>query len=715
MKRYLSPNLKNTMLTRITLITVTALLGCATWLFAQDQQEQGVEPEHYYDMVGVGQVALSPDGEYLVFTRTDIVEEENERHREIWMQHLDNGEPDGEPYRLTDPSVNSTSPRWAPDGKLLSFSSRRDDGEGSVRFLRVDRPGEAFTIEGVTSSPNWSPDGQEIALTRSPEPDERPDAVDRRISPESITNTLDDERFDGYVITHMNYKRDGMEAFRPHYSLGTKSQLFVVGREGGEPEQITDTDFNVRSVEWTPDGERFYFTGNEYEDDEHNDESTTSIYTIRRDGSGFQKLTENPGSQTSPTVSPDGERLVYRDSPERGALTNLMVVDLAADGTFASEPVNITDGWNMGPGGASWTADGDHIRWSTGIRGSSHVFEVPADGSDPVRQVTDGPRRIGSVSFTDDEQLMAYTETDNATPEEVFISGPEGENPIQITSFNEAWTSEIRIERAEDLTWTVEDGTEIHGWVLPPVGYEPGEEYPMILKIHGGPHSAYGETFFQTFHVLSNAGFFVFYPNPRGSSTYGHDYMYATIGEWGFKDEEDFLTGIDAVLEEYPDVDEDRIGVSGGSYGGFMTNWLSARHPERFAAAVTSRSISNWDSFYGVSDAQGLTEHEFFGYPWEERERYRELSPLSYVEGVEDPTLIIHSELDYRTPMPEGEQWYMALKKRDVPVEFVRYPRSHHGLSRTGEPWLLVDRLERISSWFDYWLNEQEGRVVEED
>ncbi len=259
---------------------------------------------------------------------------------------------------------------------------------------------------------------------------------------------------------------------------------------------------------------------------------------------------------------------------------------------------------------------------------------------------------------------------------------------------------------AERLTWTVSDGTEVEGWLIKPVEHMEGGSYPLILKIHGGPHGSYGNTFFHTFHVLSAAGFFVLYSNPRGSSGYGHDFQYATRGEWGIVDKEDYLGGVDAALARYPEADPDRLGVSGGSYGGFMTNWLTAT-TDRFQAAVTSRSITNWESWYGTSDAQGLTEFEFFGPPWEQRDLYRRLSPISYVENVTAPTLIIHSENDYRTPIADGEQWFIALKKRGIPVEMVRYPRSSHGLSRTGEPWLLVDRLERIRSWFVHFLQER--------
>jgi len=289
------------------------------------------------------------------------------------------------------------------------------------------------------------------------------------------------------------------------------------------------------------------------------------------------------------------------------------------------------------------------------------------------------------------------------TPTELYVATGDGATEQKATGFNDEWLRLVTLQPAERLTWTVEDGTEIEGWVIKPVGYQEGRSYPLILKIHGGPHSAYGNTFFPTFHVLSAAGFFVLYTNPRGSSGYGHDFMYATRGQWGIVDKEDYLTGVDAALAKYPGADSTRLGVSGGSYGGFMTNWLTAT-TDRFQAAVTSRSITNWESWYGSSDAQGLTDYEFMGPPWEQRDLYRRLSPISYVENVTAPTLIIHSEEDFRTPIGDAEQWFMALKKREVPVEFVRYPRSDHNLSRTGEPWLLVDRLERIKSWFVHYL-----------
>lgn len=667
-------------------------------------QQRGFQPQDYYRLVSVSDVNVSPAGDFVAFAVTTVVEEENERHREIWMQRLDSGRPVGDPARFTDPTRESSSPRWSPDGTVLAFSSRRGD-DNSVWFVRVAGVGgEAFHIEGVDASPVWSPDGEWIAFVKAPETDDEEKPREGWISPDAITSTLDAKRFDGRVITSMRYKRDGVLSLRPDPSVRGKSQVFVVSAQGGEARQVTDVAFGVGQLQWLGGG-TILFSGNVMEDDELNRELTGDLFAVDVTTGEVTTLTENPGNESRAAVSPDGGRLAFVGSPARGEQSDLYVVDVAANGTFEGQPLNITGDWDLSPGTPRWTPDGRALRFSSGIGGNSHVFEVAAGGGG-VRQVTTGDRRLGSVSASDDGAVMAYTVTDAVTPPEVYVARGDGSQETRLTSFNDELLAELELMPAEPLTWRVADGTEIEGWVIKPVGYVRGRSYPMILKIHGGPHGAYGNTFFPTFHALSNAGFFVLYPNPRGSTGYGHDFTYATRGKWGEMDQEDYLKGVDAVLSKYSDVDGSRVGVSGGSYGGFMTNWLTAT-TDRFAAAVTSRSISNWESWWGSSDAQGLTEHEFYGPPWEQRELYRRLSPISYVENVTAPTLIIHSESDYRTPIGDGEQWFMSLMKRDVPVELVRYPRSSHGLSRTGEPWLLVDRLERLQSWFSYWLIEQ--------
>lgn len=675
-------------------------------------QNRGLEPEDYYDLVTVSQVATSPSGAFVAFTVTTVVEEENTRHREIWLQPLRNGRPDGEAFRITDPTAESSSPRWSPDGAVLSFSSRRGEDPNPVWFLRVDGPGgEAFHIDGVEGEPVWSPDGNWIAFTKEEDSTRSGEAAGSRegwIAPNAISNTLDRERFDGRVITSIRYKEDGVLTLRPHYSVTEKKQLFVAPAEGGASRRLTDLPFDVGSVAWSDNGRRLFFTGDEHEDDELNMENTGDLWTVPLTGGPARRLTTNPGTESDPAVSPDGGRIAFLSTPDRGSETDLMVAEIGPDGSFRGEPLNLTAAWDLRPGRPAWGHAGDFIRFEAGIGGDAHLFGVPSTGG-RVEQITTGHRRVSDVSLSQDDLVMAFISTDAVTPTELYVASGDGSTEQKATGFNDNWLRAVTLVAPERITWLVGEGTQVEGWVIKPVGYRAGRSYPLILKIHGGPHSAYGNTFFPTFHVLSAAGFFVLYTNPRGSSGYGHEFQYATRGQWGIVDKEDYLAGVDAALAAYPDVDPERLGVSGGSYGGFMTNWLTAT-TDRFRAAVTSRSISNWESWYGTSDAQGLTEFEFYGPPWEERDLYRRLSPISYVENVTAPTLIIHSENDFRTPIGDGEQWFMALKKRGIPVEMVRYPRSSHGLSRTGEPWLLVDRLERIRSWFVHFLgNDRAG------
>lgn len=684
------------------IVTAVMLLVAAGSLSAQ---QRGLRPTDYYDLVTVSDVAVSPLGDLVAFTVTSVQEAENRRRREVWMQVLQNGRPDGASYRFTDPTEDSHSPRWAPDGSILAFTSRRGEDPNTSWFVRVGGPGgEAFHIEGVRGAPIWSGDGRWIGYTfgEGGEADDTEEVREGWVAPDAVSRTLSAERFDGRVVTSTRYKEDGELTLRAHFSVTPKAQLYVVSSSGGRPRQLTDVGFNVEDVSWAADARLIYFTGDEREDDEQDREPRSDLWVARLTDGSVRKLTSSDGTDSSPAVSPDGDRIVFVRTGGRGQPADLVLVNVAADGSLLGVPENLTSSWDLEPRSPQWSADGTGVLFSARIGGGEHLFRVPALGG-VVTQVTKGPRTLRSVSFSDRGHVMAYVSSDAVSPTELYVARGDGTSERRATGFNDDWLDDVTLMAPERLTWTVGDGTEIEGWVIKPVGYTPGNSYPLILKIHGGPHSAYGHTFFSTFHVLSAAGFFVLFSNPRGSAGYGHDFKYATRGQWGVLDSEDFLGGVEAALAKYPDVDRGRVGVSGGSYGGFMTNWLTAT-TDRFHAAVTSRSIVNWESWWGSSDAQGLTEYEFFGPPWERRDLYRRLSPISYVENVTAPTLIIHSENDYRTPIGDGEQWFMALKGLGVPVEMVRYPRSSHGLSRTGEPWLLVDRLERIRSWFVHWL-----------
>src|SRR5690606_14345598 len=394
------------------------------------------------------------------------------------------------------------------------------------------------------------------------------------------------------------------------------------------------------------------------------------------------------GNERSLAWTPDGRRITFISNDGTRTSPNRLYQVEASGG----EPREVLPGWEHEPTSYEWMPSGE-LLVSAAIGGRDALFRY----SPRTRQFTEvigGRRRVFGMSFDDQRRTIAFVASEVDRPTELYITDVYGLNERRLTGFNDSLNAEIAWSGAERFTYESVGGLEIEAWLMEPYGYQPGQKYPLVLYIHGGPHSRYGENWFDEFQNLAGAGMWVLYTNPRGSSGYGAAFTYSTRGEWGGDDYLDLMKAVDVVAAR-PDVDSTRMGVTGGSYGGFMTAWITTK-TDRFKAAQTDRMISNWWSWYGSSEAQGLTEFEFYGKPWDNPLVYDTLSPIRYADRVTTPTLIVQSEEDHRTPMTDAEQWFMALRKRGVPVEFIRYPRSTHDLSRTGEPWLLVDRLARL-------------------
>jgi dipeptidyl aminopeptidase/acylaminoacyl peptidase len=718
---------------RINVLAAVLLLWPAV---SSAQQKRAFQPADWYRLTNLGSPALSPDGRLVAFTVTTVKEAENKRHSEVWVVPAAGGEA----VRYTSPGTESSNPRWSHDGKYLFFNSQRPGGEGSTWALRMDQPGgEAFQLEDY---PTGSlPKDARFAVFTQPasgedaDEDEEGEGRDSTASDPfdrmqatarppfgSVTKPLDSRRFDGRHVVDLGYKANGrgFVANRREAREYEPTQIWVQSFGDTAKKMITNAAYSHRNAAVSPDGRWIAFVADaqlrsdsvvqaERDSlaplpyDAARDEAPRNdadIFVIPIEGGEPRRITSLDGSEGGIVWSPDSRRIAFTSATSRTAQDELRIVEVAG-----GEPREVIGDWQYEPGGIEWLPDGD-ILVSASIGGRSALFRVdPASGA--MDEVLGGRRRINGMSYDQNYTKVAYVATDMDEPTELYIANIDGTGERKLTSFNEELTREVAFSDAERFTYESVGGLEIEAWLMKPYGYDASRKYPLVLYIHGGPHSQYGEGWFDEFQNIAGAGMFVLFTNPRGSSGYGAEFTYSTRGRWGLEDYEDIMKAVDIVAQR-PDVDSTRMGVTGGSYGGFMTAWITTK-TDRFKAAQADRMISNWISWYGASDAQGLTEFEFYGKPWDNLQLYEELSPIRYVQNVKTPTLIVQSEEDHRTPIADAEQWFMSLRKQNVPVEFLRYPRSTHDLSRTGEPWLLVDRLARLRQWFSHWLQGPEA------
>jgi len=675
----------------------------------------------WYRVANLSNPAVSPDGKRIAVTVTRAVEADNRRHSEIWVVNAAGGEP----QRWTSPSTESSNPRWSADGKYLFFTSQRAGGTGNTWAIRLDQPsGEAIQV-GDYPNGSMPSDGSFAVFTdagrpapTAPSPDPFGQMQPMARPPfEAITRPSVSARFDGRHVVDMSYKVNGV-GFVPGRRVARTWRPTQIARQpiGDTTKKvITSTAYSHRGPVVSPDGKWIAFTAdsrlrpdsvvdrerdslatlpyNKVRDEaERND---ADIYIIDANGGTPRKLTDWMGAESQITWSPDGKQIAFIGRPGRTKNSNIYVVD-AAGGT----PRALLGNWQYEPGNFDWLPGG--IQFTAEIGRRSAVLRADMSGKSLPTELVSGRRQLRGASYDESGKTLAYVATSMNKPTELFVASGDGTGERQLTNFNKDVNADVVWSDAERITYKSVGNLEIEGWLMKPYGYEAGKKYPMVIYIHGGPHSSYGEGWFDEFQNLAAQGMFVLFTNPRGSSGYGAPFTYSTRGRWGMEDYQDLMKAVD-IVSVRADVDSTKMGATGGSYGGFMTTWMATK-TTRFKAIETDRTITDWTYWYGSSDAQGLTEFEFYGKPWDNQKLYDELSPIRYVNKVKTPMLIVQSEEDHRTPMGSAEIWFMSLKKQGVPVELIRYPRSNHDLSRTGEPWLLVDRLGRLRQWFGYWL-----------
>jgi dipeptidyl aminopeptidase/acylaminoacyl peptidase len=340
------------------------------------------------------------------------------------------------------------------------------------------------------------------------------------------------------------------------------------------------------------------------------------------------------------------------------------------------------------------SSKGDSIYLAAGVGGDTHLFRMPVSGG-RVERITKGDRGLGGFTFSSDFSRMAFTAHDSTHPAEAYAAKTDGSSEVKLSEFGKS-IADAQLSPAQRIRFASKDGTQIEGWFIEPRGAV-NKPWPMILAIHGGPHGAYGNHFDFEFQWLAANGYAVLYTNPRGSTGYGEKFLWATWGGWGKLDYQDVMAGVDYALAKYP-IDAKRLGVTGYSYGGFLTNWIITQ-TDRFKAALAGAGISNWLSDYGTADIPRTKETEFFGTPWDQEasERMRALSPITHAGNVKTPTMFVHGEADLRVPIEEAEQMYTALKKRRIPAKFIRYPGNYHG---GWPPWDMVHRYYYELQWW---------------
>jgi dipeptidyl aminopeptidase/acylaminoacyl peptidase len=716
-----------------------------------DAKRRGMTAEDYYSFEFAGDPHLSPDGKWVAYVVTTIDQKQNRRVSNVWVAAADGSRA---PRQFTASPQSSNSPRWSPDGQSLAFLSARPDAAGSsspMTFAAMSPPSSSTASQASSSAAPTQSSSNVAGATQTPMPSSSPagsppSATTPGVSSAQLTASAPETpRTQVYILTldggearRVTNLRNGVSSFQwspdgtrlallsrtgasdarvpssdvrhykhPSYKFNDtgwfddkRSHVFVVDVASGASKQITSGDeWNDTDPQWSPDGRRIAFvsdrTGKAFDESRN-----TDVWVVNADGTGaLTRISDHDEADASPRYSPDGKWIAFtgelhdRDHPKiflapanGGAPSKLVARDL-----------------DLIPSGLEWAEGGRAIFFETGVKGEYQLFRVDV-ASGEVRQVTTGARAVRNVDINDEARRMVYTVNDFKRLDDLYVASLDGKNEKQLTRLNQKLWGQLQLQDVERFTYKGADGWDVDGFLVKPTGWQEGKKYPMILSVHGGPAGQYGVDWYQEFQVYAAKGWAVLFTNPRGSTGYGQKFERGIEGEWGGKDYQDVMNGVDAALARYPWIDRERLGVTGGSYGGFMTNWIVG-HTNIFKAAVTLRSVSNFISDEGTRDGAYGHTPDFGGDLFERFDLYWDRSPLKYAKNVKTPILILHSDNDYRVPLEQGEQWFRALQHYGVTSEMVIFPRENHNLTRTGEPKHLVESMNWQVYWFDRYLN----------
>lgn len=629
--------------------------------------------EKFLELKAVSDPKVSPDGEWVVYAQSEWNKEKNRREGHLYLVAARGGEA----VRLTNGEKGESGAVWAPDSKRIAFLADRGTGEpakGAQAWVIRIGGGEAWQVskeDSAVSALAWSPDGKRLAYVVKDAPQDK-DAREKRKK----------EKRDAVVV------EEGLE-YR---------HMWVTEVETGKKTRLTKGAFSVQTPQYSPDGREIAFvrstagsTESAYRD--ITGDRRTDIYVIPAEGGEMRQVTDHPAGDTDPAWSPDGKWIAYisREDGDSWAAKSDVYVTPAAGGARRK----LTGAWEESASNPAWVGDSIYFAGGVGLYGD--LYKVAASGG-KVERVTGGRRLLTEFDVAGGKTAFVGEGLDQMA--EVYVARGDGGGEARLTQA-QAELAGRELGEAEIVSWKGPDGLAIEGILVKPVGYKAGQRYPLVLQVHGGPHSRFTASLRQmrAAQIYAGAGYATLMANPRGSTGYGEKFMQANNGDWGGKDFGDLMAGVDAMIARGV-ADGSKLAVAGGSYGGFMTFWAITQ-TDRFRAAIGHAGISDWYSFYGQSDIPGLMEYGFRGHAWVRTDLFRKYSPVTYVDKVKTPILITHGEEDRRVAIAQAEEYYRALKLRGVPVRFVRYPREGHGIT---EPNHVIDQYGRHLEWLKEYL-----------
>jgi dipeptidyl aminopeptidase/acylaminoacyl peptidase len=719
---------------------------CVAFAMPALAQKRGITEHDLFKFVWVADPQMSPDGTRIAFVRVTVDEKNDQYATDIWIAPTDRSEP---ARRLTGGS-RDTMPRWSPDGSRLAFvRSIEENGRPQapqifVLSMRVGGEARAITeIPRGAGNPAWSPDGGTIAFSSSakldevkaglkPAPAEKDnrqgdDSKDRPTNSSSAAPAPPKPRqSDVRVITSAVYRSNGIADFG-YVDLDRPTHIWTVTVPQGDsplatPKQVTSGEFSEGNFSFSPDGSRIFFVSNRVKEAYYHP-NDSNLYSIGKDGGEPTLVASIDGTIGDYAFAPDAKRVAFvgtlHGNPVRSySQSDLFVAEMPGIDGQASTPRNLTASYDFDvdgglggdqraprgsmPAGPVWTRDGRAVFIKVGEQGDANIKRIDV-ASGKVDAVTKGAHDIMGYTADDGAQKLAVIYSSQTVLGDVRLVDPASGSMTTMTSFNEELFSGLTLSEPEEIWYSSFDGRKIQGWILKPPDFDKSRKYPLILEIHGGPHSAYGNTFTHEFQWMAAKGYVVLFTNPRGSSNYGQDFGNIIQFKYPGDDYKDLMAGVDEIVKRGY-VDESRMGVTGGSGGGLLTNWVVTQ-TQRFKAAVSQRDISDWTNFWYTADFWLFSPTWFRAAPFEDPQDFAQRSPITHVKNITTPLMFILGDEDWRTPPSAGgEQLFRALKYLKRETVMVRFPDENHELSRSGKPWHRVERLQHIVGWMDKWL-----------